>query len=140
NNKRPVPERIAVGLALQDERGILVARRPDEGLFGGLHELPGGFAEPGEPPAKAMARLAVARLGIEPGTLRPAGNVRHVLTHMRITLHVYRATAVAPQAATGFYTNLAWVDPCAPAGIGMSTLARKSLAVLLQPDPQVPLL
>lgn len=135
--KRVVPERTAVALAVQGEGGVLLARRPSEGLFGGLYELPGGFAAPDEPPAIAAARLFAERLGTPAGTLRPLGQVRHTLTHMRITLHVFAAAPAAPPVATAFYTELAWRAPDDPAGIGISTLARKALALVAAPGAQL---
>lgn len=138
--RRPVPERAAVGLVIRGPRGVLVGRRPPEGLFGGLHELPGGFAAAGEPPDAALVRLCQERLGATVGPLRRLGAVKHTLTHMRITLHVFGAPLRPPATPAAFYTELAWVDPAAPAGVGTSTLARKALRLALAPDPQVPLL
>lgn len=138
--KRVVPERTAVGLVVRSLDGVLLARRPAEGLFGGLHELPGGFAESGEPPAVALARLIYERLGRQPGPLRPLGSVKHTLTHMRITLYVFSAELAVPSAPADFYTALRWADPAAPAGVGTSTLARKALGLAVAPDPQMPLL
>jgi A/G-specific adenine glycosylase len=138
--KRTVPERAAVGLVLTGPSGVLLARRPSEGLFGGLFELPGGFAEAGEPPAVAAARLCEARLGIDAGPLQPLGSTRHTLTHMRITMHVFASRAEAPEAPRAFYTALAWRDPAQPDGLGTSTLARKALALAARPDPQQRLL
>lgn len=138
--KRAVPERTAVGLVVRGPKGLLVARRPAEGLFGGLHELPGGFAEAGEAPPVALARLVQSRLGRALGALQPLGSVKHTLTHMRITLHVFEGTLDVPAAPAGFYTALRWVAPARPEGVGTSSLARKAMALAVTPDPQVPLL
>lgn len=128
--KKRAPDRSAVGLVFEHEGAVLLARRPSDGLFGGLYELPGGFAESGESPRKAAARLAGERLGVHPGATRELGSVRHTLTHMRITLYLFRCPAPAPHAPATFYTELAWRRPDALDGLGTSTLARKGLALV----------
>mgnify|MGYP000844635503 CR=1 FL=1 len=57
---------------------VLVRRRPEDGLLPGLYEFP-GF--PGAR-AKADVRAALREIGVEPENLRPAGDARHVFTHL----------------------------------------------------------
>jgi len=138
--KKKAPERGAVGLVFEREGSILLARRPSQGLFGGLYELPGGFVEPGESVRNAALRLARERLETTPASMRPLGSVRHTLTHMRITLHLFRCTGPAPEGAAAFYTDLTWRRADALEGLGTSTLARKGLTLVQKDDLQTRLL
>jgi A/G-specific adenine glycosylase len=60
------------------ENMILVRRRPDEGLLPGLYEFPSfpGARTPDD------VREGLRELGVEPEGLTPAGEARHVFTHL----------------------------------------------------------
>ena len=124
--KRVVPERTAVAGVWTRGRTLLLARRPAEGLFGGLYELPGGMVPDGQTPEDALVTFGADRLGVTWAAGAHLGTVRHTLTHMRITTHVMVAAALG-DPTSNHYTALTWVDPDAPGGIGLSTLARKAL-------------
>jgi A/G-specific adenine glycosylase len=70
-----------VAVVLASSRGVLLARRRKDVLFGGLWEPPSGDG--------TFSGLA-ARLGIDAGRLRPSGEVVHVLTHRRMHIQVAR--------------------------------------------------
>jgi len=85
--KRPAVEMRRVALVLASDSAVLLARRRREALFGGLWEPP-AVDESGQP-GSALARLAM-RLGVDPGTLRAAAHVEHLLTHRRMQVAVAR--------------------------------------------------
>lgn len=70
---------------------LLIARRPEEGLLGGLWEFPGGKVEPGESPAEAARRELREEVGVEAEILRRADTVQHAYSHFRITLYLFHA-------------------------------------------------
>ena len=70
---------------------FLIARRPMEGLLGGLWEFPGGKQEPGERLADTLRREIEEELGIDIVVAEPLVQVRHAYTHFRITLHAFHA-------------------------------------------------
>ena len=90
--KRPHHE-IAVGV-VRDERGrMLIARRPESAMLGGLWEFPGGKQEDGETLVDTVRRELREELGINVGVdLRPFQSVRHAYSHFTITLHAFQAT------------------------------------------------
>jgi A/G-specific adenine glycosylase len=98
--KSPKPERPlrhGVHFWLTDDAGrVLLRRRPPRGLLGGMTELPGTpwRADPWE----AEAWRAHAPM---PAEWRPAGEVRHGLTHFELRLALY-AARVPEIAAEGF--------------------------------------
>lgn len=128
--KRAVPERAAVSACVRRDGRVLVGRRPSEGLFGGLYEMPGGELDPGEAPEAGLIRRLEQRLGVGARVIGPLGAVPHVLTHMRLTQHVLAVELLGEPAPVG-YSALAWIDPAAPeaAGIGLSSLSQKALAL-----------
>ncbi len=87
--KRPPVEMRRVALVLASGSAVLLARRRSEALFGGLWEPP-AVDESGQP-GSSLARLA-RKLGVDPGTLRAAGHVEHVLTHRHMHVVVARGS------------------------------------------------
>lgn len=148
--RRIAPARVAVGALLRQGEAVLLGRRQEQGLFGGLFELPGALLaevdaatdpELSAPEREAALRVAVAgavasgaglRIGV--GPLR--GVVDHTLTHMRLQLYVFDAELLegAPEPrAGGPWTALRWILPAERASIGLSTLASKALELLSRP-------
>lgn len=107
--KRPHYD-IAVGVVWRGDE-ILIAKRPPEGLLGGLWEFPGGKPQRGESFEAAVVREVREELGIEvePGPKITA--VDHAYSHFAITLHAfhcrYRTGTPKPLGCQEF----AWVRP-----------------------------
>lgn len=81
---------IAVGLVFNDEGQLLIQRRPDEGLLGGLWEFPGGKQEDGESMEAACRREVKEELGIDMENVEPFYTLSHAYSHFKITLHAFR--------------------------------------------------
>ncbi len=93
--RKPLPHHDIVAGVIEDDRGrILIVRRPDDGLLGGLWAFPGGRREDGETPEGALAREIRDNLGIAIAVGARLGAVRHAYSHFRITLHAYRCRPV----------------------------------------------
>jgi A/G-specific adenine glycosylase len=87
------PTRRGVAFAALSPDGLLLRRRPERGLLGGMAELP-TTAWRAEPWDEAET-LASAPL---PADWRRAGRIEHVFTHFRLELEVYVATVEASGA------------------------------------------
>jgi A/G-specific adenine glycosylase len=101
----PVPHHdIAVGLVFSDDGGqLLIQRRPDEGLLGGLWEFPGGKQEDGESMEAACAREVKEELGVDVAVEEPFYTLSHAYSHFKITLHAFRCRIEAgtPESREG---------------------------------------
>jgi A/G-specific adenine glycosylase len=115
--KSPVVKMTAA-IARQPERGrFVLARRPPEGLFGGLWEPPmiEGRGKAAEEALRSAGLSAQKRLGL----------VRHVLTHRVLEVAVIEAVASKRLSPIPPYEEVAWATPGPERGL--STLARRIL-------------
>lgn len=105
--KRPHYD-IAVGVVWRGDE-ILIAKRPAEGLLGGLWEFPGGKPEPGESLEAAVVREVGEEVGVEVEPGAKIAEVDHAYSHFAITLHAfhcrYRTGTPRPLGCQ----ELAWV-------------------------------
>ncbi|MBB6098789.1 A/G-specific adenine glycosylase [Deinobacterium chartae] len=83
----------AVALLIGDAQRLYLERRPENSLLGGLLGLPLEAVGEDEAPEAALGRLE-ARLKAR--RLERLGEVRHVFTHRRLDLEVWRAEADLP--------------------------------------------
>ncbi|OQA43222.1 MAG: putative A/G-specific adenine glycosylase YfhQ [Chloroflexi bacterium ADurb.Bin325] len=81
---------------------LLIVRRPDAGLLGGLWGFPGGAAQPDEPLPAAVERNVREQVGVAVAAGARLARVKHAYTHFRITLHAFACawTGGAPACAT----------------------------------------
>lgn len=114
--KKPKPTRHGTCyLAVRADGSILLDRRPDKGLLGGMMELPGGVWTEDDAASPPPAPVA--------GNWRDAGEVRHTFTHFHLILRIRRAD-IGPdkRAERGEWTPLqAALDGALP------TLMKKAL-------------
>jgi A/G-specific adenine glycosylase len=124
--KRSPAATARAAIVLMSARAVLLARRRPGALFGGLWEPPG--ADGG---ADAVDSLS-ARLGVDVRSLRPAGQVVHVLTHRRLVVDV--AVGALPRKRRWplpgpEYDAISVVPFGDLASLAHASLARKVLAV-----------
>jgi A/G-specific adenine glycosylase len=144
--RRPRKERRMMrGVMALLERGgrVLVRKRSDGGMWGGLWEFPWLECGPGEAPDAALVRL-LSELGAGPGGgAEKLGIVRHGLTHLQMELVCFRARAdsaawaageaFAPRPAGNGAGPRRWVTRAALARLPLARLNHKALR-LWRPD------
>ncbi len=110
--RTPVKKRphyvIAAGIILQGDR-ILIARRPDDGLLGGLWEFPGGKVEDGETPEQAVLREVKEELDVIVRVEKLFTTIKHQYTHFTITLNAFLCQYVSGQPRAIGCTDWRWV-------------------------------
>ena len=108
--KKPVPHHdIAVGLVFNKAGDILIQRRPEDGLLGGLWEFPGGKREDGEALADTCRRELREEVGIEVADVTPFYTLNHAYSHFKITLHAFRCRIAAGTPTSNEGQPIRWV-------------------------------
>lgn len=86
----PLPhKRIGVAVIWNDQHQVLIDRRPQKGLLGGLWEFPGGKVEPGETIEACIQREIQEEIGIDIEVGAHLITVDHAYTHFKVRLEVY---------------------------------------------------
>lgn len=109
--KPAVPHHIVTAAVLRRGGQVLIARRPEKGLLGGLWEFPGGKVHSGEALEDALRREILEELAAEINVGMHLGVYEHAFTHFRITLHAFEchlASRQEPQALE--HSALLWVQ------------------------------
>jgi A/G-specific adenine glycosylase len=110
--KAAVPHKIiAVGLVTDAERRVLVQRRPENGMLGGLWEFPGGKQEPGEALDDTCRREIQEELGVDVAVGPHLATVDHAYTHFRVTIHAYRCTLLDGTPVSTVGEPVMWASP-----------------------------
>jgi A/G-specific adenine glycosylase len=113
--------RLSVAVCRKADR-VLLARRPEAGLFGGLWELPTA------PTPKALALLfATARVG------RHLGTVERTLTHRDLKLELYATRSTAAVTELKGYTECRWVTARQTEPLGISAAMQAVLERVWSP-------
>ena len=128
---RAAPRALCLAVAVWADAGrLLLARRPDGGLFGGLWELPSAEVPP-DADADAAARALSEALGARVRVAGALGEVQRQLTHRALTLRLLRVRgARAPERAEAF-AALRWCTPEEARALGMSTAMARGLEAAL---------
>jgi A/G-specific adenine glycosylase len=87
-----VPHYTVTAAVIQRAGQVLIARRPLDGLLGGMWKFPGGKLQPGESLVSCLQREICEELGVEVDLLGALGVYRHAYTHFRVTLHAFQCT------------------------------------------------
>ena len=100
---------VAAGVVRNALGQLLIQRRPERALLGGLWELPGGKRKRGESLQEACARELKEELQVtvEVGDL--VMSVRHAYTHFRITLYAFHCTITAGTPLSSAGLPVRWV-------------------------------
>lgn len=88
DRKAAVPEHAMVAGMIAKHGKLLIVRRPDKGLLGGLWEFPGDRRPTGENAAEFCRRMIREQTGLMVTVGQPLTRVCHAYTHFKITLEV----------------------------------------------------
>lgn len=102
--------RIAVGVIWKRTR-ILIARRQDNQMLGGLWEFPGGKRLKGEKLEQTAAREILEETGLKVRVGVPYATVKHAYSHFQITLTAYRCDWLSGRARPKASVELKWIRP-----------------------------
>ena len=109
--KKPIPHiDIAVGIIIGADGKILISKRPENVMLGGLWEFPGGKVESGESITDALHRELKEELGINVNEVTEFISIKHAYSHFKVTIHAFTCTNTSgiPQNLTS--TELKWIS------------------------------
>lgn len=103
---------------------VLVVRRPERGLLGGLWEFPGARLADGETPERACERGIVEKTGVRVTALEPLGAVGHTFSHFKVMLHAFACRDLGGRAHAGRWATFEEIDALALTRTARSVLTR----------------
>ena len=106
-----IPHYTVTAAVLRRGKDVLIARRPEKGLLGGLWEFPGGKVETGESLPEGLRREICEELGVEIAVGENLGIYHHAFTHFKITLHAFHCTLLAGEPRPLEASDVRWVTP-----------------------------
>lgn len=109
--RAPLPHKhIGVAVVWNEQGQILIDRRPQQGLLGGLWEFPGGKIEPDETVEECIRRELQEELAIEVQVGDRLITIEHTYTHFKVTLNVFHGLHVAGDPQTIECDEVRWVE------------------------------
>jgi A/G-specific adenine glycosylase len=109
--KGAVPHyRVGVGVVWKRDK-ILIARRCETQMFGGLWEFPGGKQLKGEPLEWTVEREALEETGVKCRVDAPYVTVKHAYSHFKITLTAFKCHWLSGRARALASAELKWIKP-----------------------------
>lgn len=109
--RTPIPHKfIGVAVIWNDQGQILIDRRPQSGLLGGLWEFPGGKIEPGETVEACIQREIREELGIEIEVGDRLITVDHTYSHFHVTLNVHHCRHISGEPQPIECDEVRWVS------------------------------
>ncbi len=107
--RAPVPHYdIAVGVIWKKGR-ILIARRKESAMLGGLWEFPGGKRQSAETWPQALVREVREETGLQVGVGLPYCTVDHAYTHFKITLKAFYCDYISGRLSAKESEEVKWV-------------------------------
>ncbi|MDX2217044.1 MAG: A/G-specific adenine glycosylase [Oculatellaceae cyanobacterium bins.114] len=108
--RAPLPRKfIGVAVIWDDQGNILIDRRRQEGLLGGLWEFPGGKVEPGETIEECIKREIQEELGIDIEVGDRLVTVNHTYSHFHVTLNVHHCRHLSGEPQPIESDEVKWV-------------------------------
>ncbi|MBN1268881.1 MAG: A/G-specific adenine glycosylase [Kiritimatiellae bacterium] len=110
--RRRLPHKVVGAALVVDRQGrLLIARRFEESMLGGLWEFPGGTRERGETMSGCIRRELQEELGIDVRVGAHFMRVRHAYSHFTIELHVHWAKLEKGRPRPIHCAACRWVRP-----------------------------
>ncbi len=100
--------RVAIGVVRKGDR-LLITRRRDEGLLGGLWEFPGGKLGSGECPEDGCRREIREEVGLAVEVEKHLARVRHAYTHFKLVADVFLCRWTDGRVRLGGPVDFRWI-------------------------------
>jgi A/G-specific adenine glycosylase len=120
----PLPLRLAVAAVLHENDNLLISRRPERGLLGGLWGFLSGYKEAGESNQLALQRVVKEQLGLEIEIELPLPLFSHAYTHFRVDLQPFTCKGRSGSGHLREQEDVRWVKALELADVPMGKLDR----------------
>jgi A/G-specific adenine glycosylase len=110
---------------------VLIARRPEGKLLGGLWEFPGGKREHGESLPACLRRELREELGVTARVGREMAVFHHTYTHFRVTVYAFECRLLRGKPRALESDEIRWVPPRELGGYPMGKVNRLISRLLL---------
>jgi A/G-specific adenine glycosylase len=123
-----VPHRESVAAVLCNDAGeILMVKRPQQGLLGGLWSFPGSALAEGDAPAAKLRKALREELGLKVVAGKELFRVEHGYSHFSITVRVFGGRLRETIPAPGGNAKFRWAGTKDFSRLALSGLERKIL-------------
>ncbi len=109
--RESIPHFTVTAGVLERNGKVLIARRPEGELLGGLWEFPGGKCMRDETLEDCLLREWGEELGLEISMGEALGVFSHAYTHFRVTVHAFKCSAGLGEPKAHEHSELRWVKP-----------------------------
>jgi A/G-specific adenine glycosylase len=109
-SKKVPHHKIVVGVIENESGEILIAKRPEDVMLGGLWEFPGGKMESGESELDTLNREIYEELGVEICDENRFYEVKHAYSHFKITLVAYKCKISGGKPKPVTSSEIKWVS------------------------------
>ncbi|MDH4037764.1 MAG: A/G-specific adenine glycosylase [Candidatus Krumholzibacteria bacterium] len=107
--RRAVPvQRIAVGVVRRNGR-VLITRRAESGMLGGLWEFPGGKIGPDESAEQACRREIREEVNLDVEVGERVARVKHAYTHLKVEIDVFECRYAGGRVRLDGPTDHRWI-------------------------------
>jgi len=120
-----IPHYTVTAAVIQRNGHVLITRRPEKGLLGGMWEFPGGKLQENEDLTACLRREIQEELGADVRVADLLGIYRHAYTHFRVTLHAFRCSLEEGEPRPIEASDLRWVAPSDLQGFPMGKIDRQ---------------
>ncbi len=123
------------GVGIVWRRGkVLIARRPEDGLLGGLWEFPSARQKARESLKSCCLRAIREATGVEAEIKSRFRKIKQAFTHFSVTMHAFQCTYQRGRTRPLGCEDVRWVLPEELAEYAFSRSGRKLADFLLEPD------
>jgi A/G-specific adenine glycosylase len=131
--RRDVPHREVAAAVIRRKGKVLIARRPEGKLLGGLWEFPGGKREKGESMKACLRRELREELGIATRVGRQVAVLEHAYTHFRVTVHAFECLIHRGEPRALEASEVRWADPLKLSSFPMGKVDRAIAQLVAAP-------
>ena len=121
---------ISVAVVFDQDGKVLIQRRAEDAMLGGLWEFPGGKREEEETLEEACIRELREELGVEVVLGERFCRISHAYSHFRITLHAFRARIQSGDVKSNQGLPVRWVYLRELSGFAFPRANRKLIDIL----------